>query len=68
MPRERVDHGEAQLRIRRSKSLGDHVSKCSSGCSGIEIGYGAIPPQGGWWLSKRTQQVTPSTFGPGMPA
>jgi 2,4-dienoyl-CoA reductase-like NADH-dependent reductase (Old Yellow Enzyme family) len=35
---------------------------------GAEIGYGAIPPQGGWWLAKRTAKVTPSTFGTGMPA
>ena len=35
---------------------------------GAEIGYDAIPPQGGWWLGKRTRAVTPSTFGSGMPA
>ena len=34
---------------------------------GAEIGFDSIPPQGGWWLAKRTRAVTPSTFGAGMP-
>lgn len=36
---------------------------------GAEIGFGAIPAQGGWWLGKRAaaaRGVIPSTFGHGL--
>ena len=35
---------------------------------GAAVGFDSIPPQGGWWLAKRTGAVTPSTFGSGINA